>query len=177
MVDNLLVSHDDNDNGKNNNNKAKQQPPLGTTTSTSVTTAGDRNTKDRGGRTTRGRIGKDHYQHHPRTTGVLFSVSVSESESAQPSKTNPKSSGQQEDQQDEFELQDYPQPKQHHTADTNQRNLNPSRDRAARREEKKARKRRWLDAQDEMKFSHSIQFNAVPDWSTHYIAYSNLKKL
>ncbi|KAJ5893801.1 transporter [Penicillium taxi] len=28
-----------------------------------------------------------------------------------------------------------------------------------------------------MKFSHSIQFNAVPDWSTHYIAYSNLKKL
>ncbi|KAK4251632.1 SPX domain-containing protein [Corynascus novoguineensis] len=28
-----------------------------------------------------------------------------------------------------------------------------------------------------MKFSHSIQFNAVPDWSNHYIAYSNLKKL
>ncbi|KAJ5084711.1 hypothetical protein NUU61_009290 [Penicillium alfredii] len=28
-----------------------------------------------------------------------------------------------------------------------------------------------------MKFSHSIQFNAVPDWSTNYIAYSNLKKL
>ncbi|KAK3343849.1 SPX domain-containing protein [Lasiosphaeria hispida] len=28
-----------------------------------------------------------------------------------------------------------------------------------------------------MKFSHSIQFNAVPDWSSHYIAYSNLKKL
>lgn len=28
-----------------------------------------------------------------------------------------------------------------------------------------------------MKFSHSIQFNAVPDWSTHYISYSNLKKL
>ena len=28
-----------------------------------------------------------------------------------------------------------------------------------------------------MKFSHSIQFNAVPDWSDHYIAYSNLKKL
>ncbi|KAI4215725.1 MAG: hypothetical protein LQ351_001712, partial [Letrouitia transgressa] len=26
-------------------------------------------------------------------------------------------------------------------------------------------------------FSHSIQFNAVPDWSSHYIAYSNLKKL
>lgn len=29
----------------------------------------------------------------------------------------------------------------------------------------------------DMKFSHSIQFNAVPDWSSHYIAYSNLKKL
>jgi SPX domain protein involved in polyphosphate accumulation len=28
-----------------------------------------------------------------------------------------------------------------------------------------------------MKFSHSIQFNAVPDWSNHYISYSNLKKL
>lgn len=33
------------------------------------------------------------------------------------------------------------------------------------------------DTDDAMKFSHSIQFNAVPDWSTHYIAYSNLKKL
>jgi SPX domain protein involved in polyphosphate accumulation len=28
-----------------------------------------------------------------------------------------------------------------------------------------------------MKFSHSIQFNSVPEWSEHYIAYSNLKKL
>ncbi|RHZ77664.1 hypothetical protein Glove_174g69 [Diversispora epigaea] len=28
-----------------------------------------------------------------------------------------------------------------------------------------------------MKFSHSIQFNSVPDWSKHYIAYSNLKKI
>ncbi len=28
-----------------------------------------------------------------------------------------------------------------------------------------------------MKFSHSIQFNAVPEWSSHYISYSNLKKL
>lgn len=46
-----------------------------------------------------------------------------------------------------------------------------------RRREKRTRKREWLEAQDEMKFSHSIQFNAVPDWSTHYIAYSNLKKL
>lgn len=28
-----------------------------------------------------------------------------------------------------------------------------------------------------MKFSHSLQFNAVPDWSAYYIGYSNLKKL
>lgn len=33
------------------------------------------------------------------------------------------------------------------------------------------------DAASKMKFSHSIQFNAVPDWSAYYIAYSNLKKL
>ncbi|RHZ43062.1 putative plasma membrane phosphate transporter Pho87, partial [Aspergillus thermomutatus] len=32
-------------------------------------------------------------------------------------------------------------------------------------------------SQAKMKFSHSIQFNAVPDWSAYYIAYSNLKKL
>ncbi|KAI1759089.1 SPX-domain-containing protein [Hypoxylon sp. FL1150] len=46
-----------------------------------------------------------------------------------------------------------------------------------RRRAKRDEKRRWLDERDEMKFSHSIQFNAVPDWSSHYIAYSNLKKL
>ncbi|KAB8346334.1 hypothetical protein FH972_023378 [Carpinus fangiana] len=34
-----------------------------------------------------------------------------------------------------------------------------------------------LAGSGDMKFSHSIQFNAVPDWQTHYIAYSNLKKL
>ena len=34
-----------------------------------------------------------------------------------------------------------------------------------------------LEKTAKMKFSHSIQFNAVPDWSSHYIAYSNLKKL
>ncbi|TGZ80999.1 SPX domain-containing protein [Ascodesmis nigricans] len=28
-----------------------------------------------------------------------------------------------------------------------------------------------------MKFSHSVQFNAVPEWASNYIAYSNLKKL
>lgn len=33
------------------------------------------------------------------------------------------------------------------------------------------------DSESAMKFSHSIQFNAVPDWSSHYISYSNLKKL
>ena len=49
--------------------------------------------------------------------------------------------------------------------------------RAARRQIKADEKQRWLDERDEMKFSHSIQFNAVPDWSSHYVAYSNLKKL
>ncbi|KAM4066919.1 SPX domain-containing protein [Hirsutella rhossiliensis] len=52
-----------------------------------------------------------------------------------------------------------------------------ARDRALRRRQKRLRKRQWLDERDDMKFSHSIQFNAVPDWSSHYIAYSNLKKL
>lgn len=50
-------------------------------------------------------------------------------------------------------------------------------EREARTQAKRDQKRRWLDDLDEMKFSHSIQFNAVPDWSSHYIAYSNLKKL
>lgn len=60
------------------------------------------------------------------------------------------------------------------------RDIQPSRqeaDRDRRRRAKRDEKRRWLDECDEMKFSHSIQFNAVPDWSSHYIAYSNLKKL
>ncbi|KAL9603157.1 MAG: hypothetical protein Q9219_001360 [cf. Caloplaca sp. 3 TL-2023] len=43
-----------------------------------------------------------------------------------------------------------------------------------REPERKLRKSSQLR---EMKFSHSIQFNAVPDWSSNYIAYSNLKKL
>ncbi|KAK2771448.1 low-affinity phosphate transporter [Emmonsiellopsis sp. PD_33] len=38
-------------------------------------------------------------------------------------------------------------------------------------------RRRQATDDDIMKFSHSIQFNAVPDWSNNYIAYSNLKKL
>jgi hypothetical protein len=36
---------------------------------------------------------------------------------------------------------------------------------------------RFATEDDIMKFSHSIQFNGVPDWSDHYVAYSNLKKL
>ncbi|KAI6714666.1 hypothetical protein JHW43_002747, partial [Diplocarpon mali] len=46
-----------------------------------------------------------------------------------------------------------------------------------KKQAKRQEKLRRLDEADEMKFSHSIQFNAVPDWSSHYIAYSNLKKL
>ncbi|KAJ5656866.1 hypothetical protein N7507_008816 [Penicillium longicatenatum] len=48
-----------------------------------------------------------------------------------------------------------------------------------RRAQKASRSNTALDPEtaDKMKFSHSIQFNAVPDWSSHYIAYSNLKKL
>jgi hypothetical protein len=49
--------------------------------------------------------------------------------------------------------------------------------REARRTARKNEKRRRLEEQFDMKFSHSLQFNAVPDWSSHYIAYSNLKKL
>ncbi|KAL5624235.1 hypothetical protein BROUX41_004295 [Berkeleyomyces rouxiae] len=44
-------------------------------------------------------------------------------------------------------------------------------------EQKRRDKKQRLLQNDEMRFSHSIQFNAVPDWSSHYIAYSNLKKL
>ncbi|EFQ99945.1 inorganic phosphate transporter PHO87 [Nannizzia gypsea CBS 118893] len=36
---------------------------------------------------------------------------------------------------------------------------------------------RLATKEESMKFSHSIQFNSVPDWSDSYIAYSNLKKL
>ncbi|KAK4204818.1 putative transporter [Triangularia verruculosa] len=52
-----------------------------------------------------------------------------------------------------------------------------ARERQRRYNVRRAEKRRWLELKDEMKFSHSIQFNAVPDWSNHYIAYSTLKKL
>ncbi|PCD29005.1 hypothetical protein AU210_011549 [Fusarium oxysporum f. sp. radicis-cucumerinum] len=70
-------------------------------------------------------------------------------------------------QSEQFELVDYPPIQARRDAQ----------DREARRQAKRDDKRRWLEEQDEMKFSHSIQFNAVPDWSSHYIAYSNLKKL
>ena len=36
---------------------------------------------------------------------------------------------------------------------------------------------RSRESTPKMKFSHSLQFNAVPDWTAHYISYSNLKKL
>lgn len=50
-------------------------------------------------------------------------------------------------------------------------------DRQQRREQKKERKLQEIKDWEEMKFSHSIQFNSVPDWSNYYISYSNLKKL
>ena len=43
--------------------------------------------------------------------------------------------------------------------------------------QKRLEKLQLLAEREEMKFSHSVQFNAVPDWSSHYIAYSNFKKL
>ena len=45
------------------------------------------------------------------------------------------------------------------------------------RQQKSERKFRELQEEEIMKFSHSVQFNAVPEWSSHYISYSNLKKL
>lgn len=69
--------------------------------------------------------------------------------------------------QEQYELADYVHIQAHRDHE----------EKEARRATKRADKRRWLEDQDEMKFSHSIQFNAVPDWSSHYLAYSNLKKL
>ncbi|KAK6083246.1 SPX domain-containing protein [Seiridium cupressi] len=70
---------------------------------------------------------------------------------------------------EEYELVDY--------RDIQTKDSRHDPEREARRQAKREARRRWLVEQDEMKFSHSIQFNAVPDWSSHYIAYSNLKKL
>ena len=72
-----------------------------------------------------------------------------------------------EGQSDVYELTDFNAP--NHTTDFEAREAR----RLAKRVEKLARR----EDEFEMKFSHSIQFNAVPDWSSHYIAYSNLKKL
>ena len=49
--------------------------------------------------------------------------------------------------------------------------------RELRRLQKKLDKLEALAEREDMKFSHSVQFNAVPDWSSNYISYSNLKKL
>jgi hypothetical protein len=68
---------------------------------------------------------------------------------------------------DAFELQTLPT----HTRRPPQRNKETTRER------KRREKLEQLLEADEMKFSHSLQFNSVPDWSSHYIAYSNLKKL
>ncbi len=77
------------------------------------------------------------------------------------------------EQPEQIELAEYPRP-----ADaTAQKYLEAVRQREHTYDLRRAEKRRWLEEQDEMKFSHSLQFNAVPDWSSHYIAYSNLKKL
>ncbi|KFZ13308.1 hypothetical protein V502_06687 [Pseudogymnoascus sp. VKM F-4520 (FW-2644)] len=72
-----------------------------------------------------------------------------------------------EGQSNAYELTDFNAP--NHTTDFEAREAR----RLAKRVEKLARR----EDEFEMKFSHSIQFNAVPDWSSHYIAYSNLKKL
>ncbi len=49
--------------------------------------------------------------------------------------------------------------------------------RELRRLQKRLDKLESLAEQEEMKFSHSIKFNTVPEWSDNYISYSNLKKL
>ncbi|KAF4470653.1 hypothetical protein FALBO_2458 [Fusarium albosuccineum] len=85
----------------------------------------------------------------------------------QPNTGNGPRSQRSRDEGEQFELVDYPPIQARRDAA----------DRESRRRAKRDEKRRWLEERDEMKFSHSIQFNAVPDWSSHYIAYSNLKKL
>ena len=67
-----------------------------------------------------------------------------------------------------------------HAFELQELDTRPEREQRGARESKREQKRRekleQLREADEMKFSHSLQFNAVPDWSNHYIAYSNLKK-
>lgn len=71
---------------------------------------------------------------------------------------------------EQIELVEFPNAEQ-------QKHRDAIRERERKYDIKRAEKRTWLEQRDEMKFSHSIQFNAVPDWSNHYIAYSNLKKV
>jgi hypothetical protein len=70
-----------------------------------------------------------------------------------------------------LELEDLAKPSRNRPGD----NTGPSRD--SRKRHKRLGKLERLAEQEDMKFSHSIQFNAVPDWSSNYISYSNLKKL
>ena len=72
-----------------------------------------------------------------------------------------------------FELQELHRP----THQRREERLETRERRESKRERKRREKLEQLRAADEMKFSHSLQFNAVPDWSSHYIPYSNLKKL
>jgi hypothetical protein len=69
-----------------------------------------------------------------------------------------------------LELAELPQPQTQSTG-------TPKPEPETRRERKRREKLEQLLEADEMKFSHSLQFNSVPDWSSNYIAYSNLKKL
>ena len=72
---------------------------------------------------------------------------------------------------DDFELLELPRAQVAYPRDESKEK--EERERGLKRQEKLE----WLLHKADMKFSHSLQFNAVPDWSSHYIAYSNLKKL
>jgi phosphate transporter len=73
----------------------------------------------------------------------------------------------------DYELEDL---STHYASHTFSRPLHVTQE--ARRAQKRLHKLyALLDSDGAMKFSHSIQFNAVPDWSSNYISYSNLKKL
>lgn len=76
-----------------------------------------------------------------------------------------------------IELRSFATPPSKTTGTTSTTTTQQEEDRQRRRDEKRECKLRTILAREEMKFSHSIQFNAVPDWSSHYISYSNLKKL
>lgn len=76
-----------------------------------------------------------------------------------------------------IELRSFATPPSKTTKKTLHTTTQQEEDRQRRRDEKRQCKLRKILAREEMKFSHSIQFNAVPDWSSHYISYSNLKKL